>query len=238
MKIFLLFKSYFSSLNSYAEETQTIHKDVNTISPFLSPLCFCLVFISVDWKVRKWTLRVCLNIIRQRHHWQNNAPTRSGTATFPHSVPRRTGTNMGGGGKCINVQIAFIKHILPVVELGKIYASPRRASSLSCCVRPNLTLIWQILCPAQMQLFVSFHHLKCVNTDKLLLDDVQHSWALMTWREKKEEGKKNWQDFHHFFILLKINLRHRGWNLLCIQGTNLHFFPLSCSIHWIYLFID
>lgn len=76
---------------------------------FLSPVCMCLVCVSVGWKVRKWALRVCSNIIRQRHHWQNNTPTRSGTAIFPHSVPRQTGTNMGGEENCINVQIAFIK---------------------------------------------------------------------------------------------------------------------------------
>ncbi len=76
---------------------------------FLSPLCICLVCISAGRKVRKWALRVCSNTIRQRHRWQNNTPTRSGTATFPHFVPRQTGTNMGGEEKCINGQIAFTK---------------------------------------------------------------------------------------------------------------------------------
>lgn len=130
---------------------------------------------------------MCANIIRQRHHWQNNTPTRSGTATFPHSVPRRAGTNMGGEGKCINVQIAFIKlcHTASGLLVKKFMLC--RGASLSWCMRRNLTFICQTLCPAQMQLFVSFHLLKCVSSDKPRLDGVQHSWALMTL---KKEGKK------------------------------------------------
>lgn len=100
----------FSSRNGYIVgylQTPTIHKDTNKM--VLSTLCICLVCISLGYEVRKWALRVYSDIIRQRHHWQNNTPNTSGTTAFPHSVARQTGTNMGGEEKCINVQIAFIK---------------------------------------------------------------------------------------------------------------------------------
>lgn len=94
--------------------------------------------------------------------------------------------------------------------------------TLSCCQRPSCERftpmealpffspgvygeVWhsfgRFLCPAQAQLFLSQPHLKCLNSDKRLLDGVQQSTD-----EVKEEKKtkKSWHHFHLFYIYTHI----------------------------------
>lgn len=78
-------------------------------------------------------------------------------------------------------------------------------------------------------LFLSIF-IKCVKSDKLMLEDVQYSWTRVASKTRRKNG------IFAFLSVskLKINLGNKGWNIFRIQATNLHF--ISSSLHRI-LFI-
>lgn len=91
-------------------------------------------------------------------------------------------------GKCINVQIAFIKSLSYCQQAGC------ERFMLSCAL-PLPDWIWRsfgrFYAQTQIKLFVSFHIIsKRVNSDKLPLGGVQRSWGPIT-KKNKEREKKN-----------------------------------------------
>lgn len=163
--------------------------------------------------VRKWEKRVCFHQ-HPDQKWHSYFPTL-------HPAPHRHKY----------IQKTFRKL---VAQFEKFFLSFAEGSSHPV-LRRNLT--FGRFHAAHVQLFPSivWKVWTAINCCWMLFNRAGHWWC-----GKKRKWKKNWQDFHLFCInvSLKINLRHRGWNLLCIQGTSLHFLSLlfsslDLSFHWL-----
>jgi len=115
--------------------------------------------------------------------------------------------------------------MLPAAWLWKIYAQLCRGSSFSWCVRCSLTLAWQILCPAHMQLLPSLPRLKCVSGDKLLLDNVPHSRGLMTWQNEKQLARFSTVFIHNWVLYIVMRDRIK----LTLYSSVLNAFFLSSA---------
>lgn len=120
--------------------------------------------------------------------------------------------------KCINVQIAFIKPWHTASSLVVKYLCSSLQSSFLQPPKTEFDRFYGLL---------RSYYLFFLNSNKLLLDIVQHSRALMTW-----ERGHIWHAFNVLHVYMTEN-KPETQTSLCIQDGNLHCVSqFNRSFHW------